>query len=674
MPTISFTYSPGSGRDRVTLSEFLSDAVYPTTPVAGDQIEFPATHTVGADGVVSGPDAVLTLRHVIAATGQVEAISYQVGSGEPPVVATLSNATATATGQSTATGTVDTDTGSGDLYVLATGSASESAATIIASGLSQAVSATGTQSVSLSGLTAGTAYYLHYVQVTEGNNSNVASSAEINTDEVPEEPPGPVVVSATFTYTRGNNYTRATLADPVEPYLFEEWSGTPLPGEQLITQTSAGAFDSHGNFATDVEAQIPVTYVELDGTTWSLVIDTTGLGEAIDTTPADFSFTALTSQARDVFVTSNTITVLDVDSGADIPLEISGAATSEYSISTNGGTTWGLWASEPTVVHLNDQVRLRHRTSKNYSGSVTTTVTIGGRSRDFVSTTLADTVKPVISLVGGNQTVVQGEPWVEPGYTASDNADGDLTMAVVVSGTVDTSTLGAYTLTYSVTDSAGNSTSTTRTVTVVEFVPDDQTPPVISLVGGNRTLTEGDTWVDPGFTATDDTDGDLTEQVTVTGTVDTSRAGSYNLVYSVTDAAGNTGSTSRTVTVLPATQYPLDVLAPATRTYIARRSYRIEAGERAFVKQPGEILDYDFDLTKWLTLQDDDLSEDVLASAPAGIEIVGQGRVPGEDRVKVWLSGGSDGYTYPITLTLTTTSGRTAIFKFRLLVLERMAA
>lgn len=668
MPTANFAYSPGTGRDEVTLSEWLSDAQFSTTPVAGDQIEFPDTLTVGTDGVVSGSDGNYTLRHVIAATGQVEAISYQVGAGAPVAAATLSNATATATGETTATGSVDTDTGSGDLYVWASTNASEDDESVLNNGDVQAVTAAGTQNVSVSGLTENTTYYLHYVQTSGGTTSYVASSGEFTTDA---EPAGG---RATFKYTRGNNYTTATLVDPVDPYLFEDWSGVPLAGEQLTTQTSAGTFDENGNFTTNVEAQIPVIYTELDGTTWLLEIDSTGLGEAIDTTPADFVFTALTDQARDVLVTSNTITITDVDSGADVPLTISGDATSEYSISTDGGQTWSTFAEADTVVHLSDRVRLRHRTGNNYSETITTTINIGGRERDFVSTTLADTVKPTISLVGGNQTIVQGEAWVEPGYTASDNADGDLTMSVVVSGTVDTNTIGQYTLTYSVTDSADNSTSTTRTVTVAEFTPDDQTAPVISLVGGNRTLTVGDTWSEPGFSATDDVDGDLTNQVTVTGTVDTSKAGSYNLVYSVTDAAGNEGSTSRTVTVLPATQYPLDVLAPATRTYVATRAYRIEAGERAFVKQPGEILDYDFDLSDWLTLQDDDLSEDVLVTAPDGIQVVGQGRVPAEDRVKVWVKGGSDAYTYPITLTMTTTSGRTAIFKFRLLVLERLAA
>jgi hypothetical protein len=63
-------------------------------------------------------------------------------------------------------------------------------------------------------------------------------------------------------------------------------------------------------------------------------------------------------------------------------------------------------------------------------------------------------------------------------------------------------------------------------------------------------LTVGDTFTDPGATATDDVDGDLTNHINVSGTVDTATAGDYTLTYSATDAAGNTGNVTRTVTVV----------------------------------------------------------------------------------------------------------------------------
>ena len=74
----------------------------------------------------------------------------------------------------------------------------------------------------------------------------------------------------------------------------------------------------------------------------------------------------------------------------------------------------------------------------------------------------------------------------------------------------------------------------------------DITPPVITLNGSSTIqLNVGDTWTDPGATATDETDGDITSSITVSGTVNTSTLGTYTLIYSVADAASNAASTTR---------------------------------------------------------------------------------------------------------------------------------
>lgn len=104
----------------------------------------------------------------------------ETGDSTAPV---LSSPTATATGPETATGTVTTDEGNGTLYYWFTENSSETAANIKASGESQSVTATGVQNVSVSGLTANTTYYAHYVQDDAASNeSNVVSSTAITTD------------------------------------------------------------------------------------------------------------------------------------------------------------------------------------------------------------------------------------------------------------------------------------------------------------------------------------------------------------------------------------------------------------------------------------------------------------------------------------------------------------
>jgi hypothetical protein len=81
----------------------------------------------------------------------------------------------------------------------------------------------------------------------------------------------------------------------------------------------------------------------------------------------------------------------------------------------------------------------------------------------------------------------------------------------------------------------------------------DATQPELT-VPADSSVTVGDEFdALEGVSATDDEDGDLTDAVTVEGTVDTDTAGTYPLTYSVIDAAGNTATAARVVTVVDGT-------------------------------------------------------------------------------------------------------------------------
>jgi len=82
----------------------------------------------------------------------------------------------------------------------------------------------------------------------------------------------------------------------------------------------------------------------------------------------------------------------------------------------------------------------------------------------------------------------------------------------------------------------------------------DTTPPVITLTGANPLIIAvGEAYVEPGATATDDRDGDLTASIVInTSAVDSSIPGTYQVTYNVRDAAGNAAVTMiRIVTVNP---------------------------------------------------------------------------------------------------------------------------
>lgn len=76
--------------------------------------------------------------------------------------------------------------------------------------------------------------------------------------------------------------------------------------------------------------------------------------------------------------------------------------------------------------------------------------------------------EPTITLKGStNDTLVKGSKYSEPGYTANDKCDGDLTSNVKVTGSVDTNKVGTYTISYEVVNSIGKTTTKKRTIKVI---------------------------------------------------------------------------------------------------------------------------------------------------------------------------------------------------------------
>ena len=177
--------------------------------------------------------------------------------------------------------------------------------------------------------------------------------------------------------------------------------------------------------------------------------------------------------------------------------------------------------------------------------SLTTLTACGGGSDDSGESNLtpSDILAPVITLNGDSTlTLSAGSEYAELGAIASDAIDGNVD--VTMTGSVNSDVVSSYILTYSATDSAGNSSTVTRKINIV-----DTLAPVITLEGGSElTHSAGTEYIDLGATATDAADG--TVEVITTGAVDSAVVDSYTLTYSATDAAGNKSSITRTVNVI----------------------------------------------------------------------------------------------------------------------------
>jgi hypothetical protein len=108
-----------------------------------------------------------------------------------------------------------------------------------------------------------------------------------------------------------------------------------------------------------------------------------------------------------------------------------------------------------------------------------------------------DTTPPELTLLGLPTVTLQvGEPYVDAGATAKDEVDGDVTARIVTDNPVDTSRASTYLITYRVSDLAGNSATTTRTVIVNSRRHKggggiDVALPLLMLITGMRRLIRG---------------------------------------------------------------------------------------------------------------------------------------------------------------------------------------
>src|SRR5699024_1292273 len=106
---------------------------------------------------------------------------------------------------------------------------------------------------------------------------------------------------------------------------------------------------------------------------------------------------------------------------------------------------------------------------------------------------------------------------------------------------------GEYTVNYEVADNSGNITTETRKVVVLE----DNEAPVITLNDDTPIELEvGETYEEPGATAEDNVDGDITDDIEITGEVNTNKVGDYTITYTVSDDAGNETVKERQIKII----------------------------------------------------------------------------------------------------------------------------
>ena len=263
-------------------------------------------------------------------------------------------------------------------------------------------------------------------------------------------------VSATRNITVTDTEGPAITVEGANPYRIQQGSCSPFvdPGATAF-DTCAGSKSVSSSIsgpggATSVDTSVAgtytVTYTATDGTHSSTATRTVIVG----TFPAD---------EVDQPGTANVPPTLVLNGDAQITLECGSAFT-------DPGATASVCGSPVPVT-------VTGAANPNVPGvyTVTYSATANGFTTDATRiVTVQDTVAPVITLNGANPMQVGfGTVFTDPGATASDGCAGDLTASIIVTGSVDTNTVGFYALTYSVSDPSGHSDTKVRTVEVLPY-------------------------------------------------------------------------------------------------------------------------------------------------------------------------------------------------------------
>jgi hypothetical protein len=348
-----------------------------------------------------------------------------------------------------------------------------------------------------------------------------------------------------------------------------------LSGSSTVTHEAKGAYVDGGARASDtLEGNLTGTVTSVS------TVNTEVVGSyKVTYSVSDANGNAAVEVVRAVKVVDTTVPVITLSGSSTVTHEAKGTYV-------DGGAR----ASDTLDGNLTEMVTSVSTVNTEVMGSYSVIYSVsdanGNAAVEVVRVVkVVDTTEPVITLSGGSYVTHEaGGSYTEAGASAIDVVDGDLSVEMDVVSTVNISRPGVYTVSYGVSDAAGNkSKAAVRKVTVV-----DTTGPVITLNGLASVNHEaGGSYKDGGASATDVVDGAVSVQTS--GDVNQNKPGSYTLVYSAVDSLGNVSAKKeRTVKVEDTTRPVITLKGDMTVIHEAGSSYK-DSGASAVDVGDGDL-------------------------------------------------------------------------------------
>jgi len=207
--------------------------------------------------------------------------------------------------------------------------------------------------------------------------------------------------------------------------------------------------------------------------------------------------------------------------------------------------------------------------------------------------TISDQTSPVITLVGDSAiTVNLGDSYVEPGFSALDNVENDISSKVAIAGdTIDTNAEGTYTITYNTSDTAGNAAlEKTRTITVQDIAsPKVSAPANITVAATDHLGTADSDDIISDFLAAATANDIIDGVISVTHNAPTIfPIGITTVTFSALDSDNKTGTSQATVTIIDQTAPVITLAGESSITLYLNQAYN-DAGYSAEDNVDGDI-------------------------------------------------------------------------------------
>lgn len=310
----------------------------------------------------------------------------------------------------------------------------------------------------------GNAYTDAGATATDDVDGDLTSSITVGGDTVNTDAAGTYVITYDVVDSKGNIATQVTrtvtvqiVSDNVAPVI-------TLAGDASVTVEAKTTYTDAGATASD----------DTDGDISSSIVTVNPVNTNI---PATYTITYNVKDAAGNPANQVTRTVLVQDTVVPV-ITLTGNAT----VTVEAATTYtdaGASASDNVDGNITSKIVKVNPVNINVPGTYTVTYNVAdnsGNAAAQVSRTVivVDTTKPVITLTGSaTVSFDKGTAYTDAGATAADSVDGDLTSAIAVVNMVDVNTPGTYTITYNVTDNAGNAAvQVIRTVIVKYPMPE----------------------------------------------------------------------------------------------------------------------------------------------------------------------------------------------------------